>query len=110
MEKITIFNVTGWKNGKHNDKNTTYGIAIKKSERSSFISKKIKQITIQIDGFEDFTVDISDKFWENCNEFRHRKIKEWMTRENLIPWKNGKPPKLKLTRVEKDVFKLSEDK
>jgi hypothetical protein len=84
----------------------TYGIRVGKENAERYFSKKWANIEVDIDGqFHSF--GLSETFWKDCPEFRGAVIKHWLSKRALSPWPKGQPPKVELTPLGGNRFRLS---
>jgi hypothetical protein len=97
---------TGWKGGKNKERmESTYGVSVGRTNARGF-SKHWKAVELEIDGdFHEFP--LRETFWTNCPEFRGAVIGQWLSRHGLAHWPHGKPPKLVLTPLGGNRFRLS---
>ena len=49
---------------------------------------------------------LSNTFWTSCPELRGGVIKQWLVRQGLAPWPHRAPPKLVLTPLGGNRFRL----
>ena len=105
MKKITV---SAWNNGKHDPRGNGYGIRVGKNNRYLF-ERNWESIELSIEGSDFFQVPITPGFWRNCPEFRSTKIGEWFINKRLAPWELGQTPKLSLTKIDGNKFKLEQE-
>ena len=99
--------VSGWKNGKFdNRKPVAIGISVGRKNAERFFDKRWDVVVIQMDGIT-IPVRITNGFRSKCPELRHPAIADWMKRKGLVPWARGNPPKMFLTHVFGNKFRLS---
>jgi hypothetical protein len=91
---------TGWKGG-------SYGVRVGHSNAEKYFSKGWTSISVEIDR-QLYEFPLSKKtFWTTCPEFRGNAIERWLLRHRLAPWPHGKPPRLVLTHLGGNLFRLS---
>ncbi len=50
-------------------------------------------------------------FWgPSCRELIHKNIKQWFLKNNISPWERGKPPRIRLEKINNNRFKALLDK
>ena len=87
-------------------KGETYGVRVGDRNRDQFFDPSWKQVEIEIDG-QSHVLKLSKGFWHKCPEIRGKVIKEWLFRQGLAPWPEGRPPRLLLTPLGDNRFRLS---
>ncbi|MCG8643325.1 MAG: hypothetical protein MI862_26600 [Desulfobacterales bacterium] len=95
--------VTTWHNGYG-----LYGIRIGNLKRDKYFEQTWKRVQIKMDGI-DRTFVLTPGFWEKCPEIRDKGepfIKKWLQKHKTLEWPKGKPPKMKLIKIEGSQFKL----
>lgn len=90
---------TGWKGA-------TYGVRVGRTNVDSYFQKTWAFIEVELDG-EVHRVKLPDSFWRKCPELKSAAIGRWLRRHELAPWPKGDPPKLKLSPLEGNRFRLS---
>ena len=61
---------------------------------------------IELENGEIVRVNLSNSFWNRCEELRSSKIGKWMLDRSYAPWPKGDPPKFKLIPLGERKFKL----
>jgi len=92
--------VTGWKGV------GTFGVRVGRSNAALYFRKDWASARIQVDG-KSYEYPLPDTFWERCPEFRGGAIKDWLLENRLAPWVRGHPPRLELTPIADNCFRLS---
>lgn len=87
-------------------KGATCGIRVGKSNVRQFFLPDTKTIEVEIDR-NVYTFSLSPTFFTTCPEFRGKSIGVWLSKNRLIPWPKGKPPKLKLLQLGENIFRLT---
>jgi hypothetical protein len=103
-------NVTAWNNGKHHASGAGYGIKLSVKDRDRYFKPEWKIISLYLGNNQSpISVNIGKpSFWNpTCRELIHKEIGRWLISNNLAPWKRGHPPKLSLTFLENNQFRLS---
>jgi hypothetical protein len=103
-ERMTV---SAWSDGS----GRTYGIRVGKDGRDNFFDPAWQWIDVDIEG-TTHRFQITDGFWNDCPEFRDSGapvIREWLRRNNKIPWEKGKPPKFVLEVVGAQHFRLIDE-
>jgi hypothetical protein len=99
--------VSAWSGGS----GRPYGIRVGYVNRDNFFKPAWRCIGVEIDGkVHEFR--LTPGFWNHCPEFRDsrtRVIREWLQRNNRIPWEKGKPPKFVLEVVGAQRFRLVDE-
>jgi len=90
---------TAWKGG-------TYGVRVGSRNVAQYFERQWDFVEIELDG-EYHRVSLSDSFWKRCPELRSVTFGDWLQRRGLRPWPKGNPPKLELTLVKGNKFRLS---
>lgn len=93
--------VTAWSNG-----GTGYGIRVGVSNRECYFRREWSDVTIEIDGAPKI-FKLTGSFWRTCPEIRGGAIRDWLTKNDLLPWPKGHPPALELIPVEGRRFRLT---
>jgi hypothetical protein len=91
--------VTGWAGG------GTYGIRIGRANAARYFLKAWSAVEIQV-GEKFHRYPLSNTFWTSCPELRSGAIKQWLARQGLAPWPHRTPPKLVLTPLGGNRFRL----
>src|SRR5712692_5511641 len=91
---------TGWKGS------NTYGVRVGPANAARYFNQSWKSVELEIDGkFHNYK--LLDTFWVDCPEFRGGVLKTWLLRHRLAPWPPFKTPKLVLTPLGGNRFRLS---
>ena len=80
--------VTAWKGG-------SYGIRVGRRNVRKHFPPNWKSIEVRIDG-QPHIFKLTSTFWTTCPEFRGAVVEKFLKKNGLIPWRPGKPPKLRL--------------
>ena len=96
-------NATGWKGTK------TFGVRVGVDNAAKYFNREWSSVEIEIDG-ELHNYPLHENFWTTCPEFRGGGLKDWLLRQGLAPWPRGKTPKLKLTPLAGNRFRISSSK
>lgn len=100
-----IFTVTAWTNG-----SSTYGLRVRKTDRSSFFEPSWTSVTLKLlGGIRPMTVrtDLTRSFWRKCPELRGRVIRDWLFENALAPWERGSPPKFRAAPTAEGEFSVA---
>ena len=101
--------VKAWNNGTHNPDGNGYGIKLDPKDRDELFEKSWKSIQIVLEG-ESESIEVNiDKpsFWnETCCELISVEIGRWLIKNHPAPWEKRNPPKLELTRIIRNQFRL----
>ena len=101
--------VKAWKNGKHRQIGTSYGLKVAIPDRNEFFRESWDYIILDLEGVaEPVQVNIEkNSFWsDNCHELIHERIREWLWANGLAPWKHWHPPEMTLTHIADNHFSL----
>lgn len=94
--------VTAWRSA------TTYGIRVGAANRSRHFDRGWDEIEVTLDdGPHRFA--LTPGFWRHCPEFRDRGqavIRAWLQRHKDLPWPHGHPPRMQLTALGGNRFRL----
>jgi hypothetical protein len=93
--------VSAWNNG-----GVSYGIRVGKGNRDRFFNPTWNEVDLDLDGHVH-RVALTSGFWDHCPEIRSPIIRDWMKKKKLIPWPKGAPPRMELTPVGQNCFKLT---
>jgi len=102
--------VTAWNNGSHNRNGNGYGIKISIQDRDRYFHTEWKTILLTLEGEPGYLeININKiSFWNTtCRELISVDIGRWLIKHELAPWPKGNPPKLILTQLEGNKFRLS---
>ena len=89
--------VSAWNNGQHNPSGAGYGLRIGKRNRDRYFEQEWSDVELMLPGrTTPVYVPISDSFWDDCPELRHKKIGQWLRRNDLAPWPAENPPHFEL--------------
>ncbi len=94
--------VTAWKNGKHSETSTAYGLQLSVSDRDIFIHRDSESVWLELESSPNpIEVNVAkESFWgKKCIELIKIEIKEWLWGKGLAPWPNGQPPKLSMEPI-----------
>lgn len=86
----------------------SYGFIVSIDDRNKYFKREWGAIILTLDGEEQpFNVNLDkDSFWTgNCRELIHRNIKKWFLKNNITPWERGKPPRIRLEKIDNNKFK-----
>ncbi len=84
----------------------TFGIRVGRKNAEKYFDKKWRNIEVEVNGqFHSF--DLPGTFWTTCPEFRGGVIKDWLAEHGLLRWPKGHPPKVELTLLDGNRFRLS---
>lgn len=99
-----------WNNGSHSPDGNGYGIKINVQDRDRYFRAEWKTILLTLEG-EPGILEINinkPSFWNStCRELISVDIGRWLIKHGLAPWLKGNPPKLILTQLEGNKFRLS---
>lgn len=102
-------NVKAWKNGKHAQSGTSYGLDIPPSERDRFLSRKWENVVVRLPNGNRVVANIAKaSFWRTCPHLIHHGFKQWFFDRSLAPWPKGQPPVFKLEHRGDNAFDLVE--
>jgi hypothetical protein len=87
-------------------KGETYGARVGNKNRDQLFKPAWTHVEIEIEG-QNHVLKLSRGFWNKCPEVRGKPIKEWLFKHHLAPWPDGKPPRLSLTPLGSNRFRLS---
>lgn len=87
-------------------KGATYGVRLGRANAESYFQKTWAFIEVELDG-EIHRVKLPGSFWRKCPELKSAAIGRWLQKHRLAPWPKGDPPKLKLSLLEGNRFRLS---
>jgi hypothetical protein len=86
------------------------GIKIRAEDRDKYLVREWGSVELFIPGEETPIAVNIDKasMWEGtCRELIHKKIKAWFVRSGKYPWAKGKPPRVRLVKIQSGSFALS---
>ena len=95
--------VRAWSNGKQ-----TFGIRVGAANRRAHFLREWTEIVVEIDG-EQQQFQLTQGFWDRCPEFRDSggaAIREWLSKQGLLDWPKGHPPKCVLESLDGNHFRL----
>lgn len=96
--------VTAWNNG-----SSGYGVKVSAKDRDQFFRREWREVQLDLEG-ETHPIPCNidkDSFWgPSCRELISAEIGRWFKKNGLIPWMEGCPPKLNLTPVTGNRFRL----
>ena len=101
--------VNAWNNGMYSPDGNGFGIKLDPKDRDKYFDKGWKSIQIELEGeLESIEVNIDKpSFWnDSCSELISVEIGKWMIKNSLVPWEKRNPPKLELTRIIRNQFRL----
>ena len=95
--------ITAWNNG-----SSGFGLRMSKKDRDLHISKEWNTVILHLEGSSiPVAANIKkDSFWNRCPEFINKEIKEWLINMNIIAWEKGNPPKLIMSHIHSNQFKV----
>jgi hypothetical protein len=101
--------VTAWNNGSHHTSGAGYDIKIEEADRDCYFNPLRANILLELAG-TDTTIEVNTakaSFWNpTCRELIHKDIGKWRLANRLAPWHKGRPPKLELTPLGENHFRL----
>lgn len=104
------FIVTAWKGGNPDYRNPAgYGLKLSETDRDRNFDKQWNTVVLELQGeSQPLTVNIAKKsFWNRtCRELISQDIGKWMIKNNKAPWTKYNPPKMKMTRIKDNRFKV----
>lgn len=99
--------VSAWKGGKFSaGRRPTLGIRIGRKNVENHFDRSWNEVLVQLDG-QAAKVGITPTFWSSCPELRSAAIGDWLRARKIAPWRTGRPPKLELTPLGGNHFRLS---
>jgi len=101
---------TAWNNGKYSKTGSGYGLKIDINDRNKNFSREWKNIILYLEGIvEPLSINIDKpSFWnQSCRELINKEIGKWLIKNNKAPWPKNNPPKIKLEKIENNIFKTS---
>lgn len=98
--------VTAWKNGPLDSIGLIFGIRVGVKNAERFFDKKWTNVVVEL-GRSSVTVRLASTFWGKCPELRNSAFEEWMRSYRLVPWKPQHPPRLTLTPLGGNRFRLA---
>ena len=104
------FNATAWNNGKHHKTGAGYGIKIDENDRDIFFNREWDYVILYLEGEKKpGKANIRKKsFWSpTCREMISKEIGAWLIENEKAPWAKGQPPKLIMTHINGNQFKVS---
>jgi len=104
--------VTAWNNGSHHKSGAGYGIKVSIKDRDNYFDSGWSFIQLFLgDSKDSFSVNTAKKsFWnDTCHELISKDIGQWLIDQGLAPWPKGNPPKLKLTMLDGNQFRLARE-
>lgn len=90
-----------------------YGLKVPIDDREKYFEKDWDYIVLELEGnVQEFKVNINkSSFWgPSCRELIHKSIKQWFLKNNISPWERGKPPRIRLEKINNNRFKALLDK
>ena len=85
----------------------TFGIRVGKENAHRFFDVSRPIVKVEIDG-KWVRFPLSKTFWTTCPEIRGASIRSWLRAHGLDTWAHGHPPKVELTPLGDNRFRLSE--
>lgn len=86
------------------------GIKIGAKDRDKYLEREWGSVDLFIPGDSVPIVVNIDKpsMWEGtCRELIHKKIKAWFISSGKFPWVKGRPPRVRLVKIQSRSFALS---
>ena len=99
-EETFIASAGTWGNSKYPN-----GFRITREVQKRLFKRKWKSVILHI-GQQPVSINLTDAFWVTCNELRSAEIKKWLVKRGLHKWTRGKPPKVRITHLGGNEFKL----
>ena len=99
--------ITAWKNGKHSETRTAYGVRLSVADRDEFIQREWKSVLLELEGNPNpIEVNVAkESFWgEKCTELIKKEIRVWLWDKGLAPWPKYLPPKLLMECISDNQF------
>lgn len=95
--------VSAWKNGP-----SGFGLSMSSKERDHYIKKEWKTVVLHLDGNPNPVLANIDKpsFWKKCPHFINKEIKDWLIKNDYIPWEKRKPPKFSMSHIHSNIFRV----
>ena len=85
------------------------GIRVGRRNAQKYFSKKWPNVQVEMNG-QLHSFKLSETFWTTCPEFRGIVIEDWFKGQGLAPWPKGQPPKVELTPLGGNRFRVSVSK
>lgn len=98
---------TAWTNG-----TSGLGVKISVADRDRYFHREWGAVLVELEGeSEPISCNIDkDSFWSPaCRELISAQIGRWLLSRKLAPWVKGSPPKLTLTPLDGNRFRLQEE-
>jgi hypothetical protein len=108
-ERTTTMKVKAWRNGPFSKASVMYGIRIGAENRNRHFRRDWRFVTIQTDDGLAVDVPVTEAFWRDCAEVRHRFFRNWFTQQNLLPWPSRHPPQFDLRSIAGNRFALKRE-
>lgn len=76
--------------------------------RDLWVAPGVKKVLLKLEGHEgSLEVPLLDGFWENCPEFMHAEIYDWIVGQGLaIPWTKGQPHRFEMVKISGTEFSV----
>ena len=93
--------VTAWKNGRHLEVGTYYGLKVSASDRDTYFDPGVKSVTVRLPNGKEIVANTAKaSFWTGtCRELIQTEIGRWFIDNGYAPWPKGMPPKFHLSKV-----------
>lgn len=85
----------------------TLGIRVGKANAHRFFDRTWSIVEVEMDA-RSVPFPLSKNFWTTCPEIRGASIRSWLRAHGLDTWVHGHPPKVELTPLDGNRFRLSQ--
>lgn len=94
--------VSAWHDG-----HGSYGLRVLEADVSLWFRPEWTEVTLVVpDDHRPFVVPLTAGFWESAPELRSQRIKEFFSRNGLIPWEKQRPPCFELEPLGDGEFRV----
>ena len=80
---------------------TGFGLKLGCPLRDRWVDRNARLVHLTLDGFPGpLEVRLRGGFWNQCAEFMHERIHDWIVDQGLpIPWPRGRPHQFRIERI-----------
>ncbi|MBB5031465.1 hypothetical protein [Prosthecobacter vanneervenii] len=85
-----------------------FGLKLGSPLRDRWVTPGVQHVRLELEGISrPLEVSLLKGFWNECAEFMHEDIYEWIASQGLaIPWPSGKPHHFEMARISGTEFRV----